>query len=381
MSQTDTNNDSDMSLQVCDCGWSNVTTYNELKIHQTEMGCKPKGVKVDESKQDLKLVVYTPLNTDMASARPSPSETVSMETHLKCSICMCLFVDPVTTACGHSFCKECLDRNCEYNDRLCPLCKQILRRTPEVNIVLRSIAEQVKKTQEEDAKLKGHKLVEPVENLDERACLKHGRPLELYSRKKERCICVLCLEEDQEEVVPIEDEWVKKKAKLKNTKGELQEKIVKRKSWVDETSSSLQSCKDQLENEWWDIENVFTAVIAIVEEAHAAAHKPVQDRREVVEKEAKDIQLKLEAEINRLEKTISELDDIAALDDHILFLQSYPSLQDLNNLKDSTEVDLDTSLSFGTMRKTTTTMLEQIQQKLENLTSIELQRVPKFTGM
>ncbi|XP_028420133.1 E3 ubiquitin-protein ligase TRIM39 [Perca flavescens] len=423
MSQTDTNNDSDMSLQVCDCGWSNVTTYNELKIHQTEMGCKPKGVKVDESKQDLKLVVYTPLNTDMASARPSPSETVSMETHLKCSICMCLFVDPVTTACGHSFCKECLDRNCEYNDRLCPLCKQILRRTPEVNIVLRSIAEQVKKTQEEDAKytlapgevacdictgrklkakksclvclasycsthlenhsstkrLKGHKLVEPVENLDERACLKHGRPLELYSRKKERCICVLCLEEDQEEVVPIEDEWVKKKAKLKNTKGELQEKIVKRKSWVDETSSSLQSCKDQLENEWWDIENVFTAVIAIVEEAHAAAHKPVQDRREVVEKEAKDIQLKLEAEINRLEKTISELDDIAALDDHILFLQSYPSLQDLNNLKDSTEVDLDTSLSFGTMRKTTTTMLEQIQQKLENLTSIELQRVPKFT--
>ncbi|KAF1380786.1 hypothetical protein PFLUV_G00167600 [Perca fluviatilis] len=334
MSQTDTNNDSDTSLQVCDCGWSKVTTYNELKIHQTETGCKPKGVKVDESKQDLKLDVYTPLNTDMASARPSPSKTVSMETHLKCSICMSLFVDPVTTACGHSFCKECLDRNCEYNDRLCPLCKQILRRTPEVNIVLRSIAEQVKKTQEEDAK---------------------------------------------EEVVPIEDEWVKKKATLKNTKIELQEKIVKRKSWVDETNASLQSCKDQLENEWWDIENVFTAVIAIVEEAHAAAHKPVQDRREVVEKEAKDIQLKLEAEINRLEKTISELDNIAALDDHILFLQSYPSLQDPNNLKDSTEVELDTSLSFGTMRKTTTTMLEQIQQKLENLTSIELQRVPKFT--
>ncbi|XP_032399886.1 E3 ubiquitin-protein ligase TRIM21 [Etheostoma spectabile] len=369
------------------------------------------------------LDVYTPFETDMASARPSPSETVSMETHLTCSICMSLFVDPVTTSCGHSFCKECLDRCFKHNDRLCPLCKQILMKRPEVNIVLRSIAEQVKKTQEENEKfavapgevacdictepklkakksclvclasycsthmknhcsakrLKGHKLVEPVENLDERACLKHGRPLELYSRKRERCICVLCLEEDQEEVVPIEDEWVKMKAKLENTKAELQEKIVKRKSWVDETNASLQSCKDQLENEWWDIENVFTAVIAIVEEAHAAALKPVQDRREKVEREAKYIQLKLEAEIDGLEKTVSELDDIAALDDHILFLQSYPSAKDTNNLKDSMEVELDTSLSFGTMRKTTTTMLEQIQQKLEDLTSIELQRVPKFT--
>lgn len=49
--------------------------------------------------------------------------------------------------------------------------------------------------------------------------------------------------------------------------------------------------------------------------------------------------------------------------------QSYPSLQDLDNIKDSTEIELDTSLSFGTMRKTTTAMLEQIQQQLEKLTS------------
>ncbi|MEQ2215444.1 hypothetical protein XENOCAPTIV_001113 [Xenoophorus captivus] len=37
-------------------------------------------------------------------------------------------------------------------------------------------------------RLKGHKLVEPVENLDTRACLIHGRPLELYSKKQQKCI-------------------------------------------------------------------------------------------------------------------------------------------------------------------------------------------------
>lgn len=62
------------------------------------------------------------------------------------------------------------------------------------------------------ARLKGHKLVPPVKDLDERACLQHGRPLELYSRKDARCICLHCMEEVGGGVVLIESEWNKKKA-------------------------------------------------------------------------------------------------------------------------------------------------------------------------
>lgn len=58
------------------------------------------------------------------------------------------------------------------------------------------------------------------------------------------------------------------------------------------------------------------------------------------------------------------------LSSSVSLFQSYPSLQDLDNIKDWTEVELDTSLSFGTITKTTTTMLEKIQQELEKLTSI-----------
>ncbi|XP_075948576.1 E3 ubiquitin-protein ligase TRIM39-like [Anarhichas minor] len=356
----------------------------------------------------------------MASAQASPCKPNSLEKQLICSICMDSFVDPVTTACGHSFCYTCLDRTCKYTEKRCPLCKEDLTKTPHVNIVLRNIIEQMNKKDPDEytgatdqvacdicterklkakksclvclasyclphlenhsstKRLKGHKLVEPVKNLDDRACLKHGRPLELYSRKTERCICALCIEEGQEEIVSTEDEWDKKKAKLDSTKTELKEKILKRKTRMDEIDTSLKNCKDQLETEWWDIDNVFTAVSAIVEEARATALKPLDERREDVQKEAKSIKEDLEAEINSLEKTISELDNISALEDHILFLQEYPCLQKLDNLKDSTGVELDTSLSFGTLRKTTTTMLEQIQQRLEELTSTELQRLPKF---
>lgn len=198
------------------------------------------------------------LGTVMASAVASSSDTCPMEKHLTCSICMDTFKKPVTTDCGHSFCKKCLRLNFDYTDRVCPLCKKPQNKIPEVNIVLRDIVEQQKpkRSEEEnddlytgkdgevacdictDQKLKavksclvclasycsthlqnhsstkrlnGHKLVAPVKDLDERACLKHGRPLELYSRKRHRCICVLCMEEGSEEVVSTEDEWEKKK--------------------------------------------------------------------------------------------------------------------------------------------------------------------------
>ncbi|XP_040886911.1 E3 ubiquitin-protein ligase TRIM39-like [Toxotes jaculatrix] len=362
----------------------------------------------------------------MASIAASSSETCSLEKHLTCSICMDTFDNPVTTSCGHSFCEKCLNSNFQYNDKVCPLCKTPQVRILNVNIVLRDIVQQQKekKTQEENndvytgkdgevacdvcieqklkakksclvclasfcsthlknhsstERLKGHKLVAPVKNLDDRACLKHGRPLELYSRKQQTCICVRCLEEGPEEVVSTEDEWEKKKVKLENTKRELEAKIKRRETQLEEINTSLKSCKDQMENEWWDIEAVFTAVLAVVEEAQARALQPLKDRRQVVEKEAEDLKKDLEAEISRFKTTISELDDISALEDHIHFLQSYPSLQDLDDIKNWAEVEFDTSVSFGTMRKTSAIMMEQIQRHLEKLTPIELKRVPKFT--
>lgn len=79
--------------------------------------------------------------------------------------------------------------------------------------------------------------------------------------------------------------------------------------------------QDLIENEWWDIEAVFTALIAIVEAAQKKALQPLKSRREAMEKEAKNLNDELEGEINKIEKTISELDDISSLEDHILFLQ------------------------------------------------------------
>nr|DBA30564.1 TPA: hypothetical protein GDO54_006527 [Pyxicephalus adspersus] len=46
---------------------------------------------------------------------------------VECSLCIRMFLEPVTTPCGHTFCKECLLR-CLDHQPYCPLCKQSLRK-------------------------------------------------------------------------------------------------------------------------------------------------------------------------------------------------------------------------------------------------------------
>ncbi|TNN40687.1 Pyrin [Liparis tanakae] len=40
-----------MSFQICHCGWSKITTYQGLRIHQGKKGCTPKGMGIPESEQ------------------------------------------------------------------------------------------------------------------------------------------------------------------------------------------------------------------------------------------------------------------------------------------------------------------------------------------
>ncbi|KPP57201.1 hypothetical protein Z043_125098, partial [Scleropages formosus] len=194
-------------------------------------------------------------------ASPTPASEMSedfLKDHLKCSICLDMFDDPVTTYCGHSFCKSCLDRHLQYNDSVCPLCKAFCVRNPKVSVGLREIVLELKsprkrKIQEWQAKegdvpcdaclegrklravksclvclvsyckehikmhlscrrLRGHKLVAPMRDLDAKACPSHGRPLELYSHEEQRCVCALCVR-DGHDVIPAEEEWERKKVR------------------------------------------------------------------------------------------------------------------------------------------------------------------------
>uniref|UniRef100_A0A3Q2QJ23 Bloodthirsty-related gene family, member 12 n=1 Tax=Fundulus heteroclitus TaxID=8078 RepID=A0A3Q2QJ23_FUNHE len=75
----------------------------------------------------------------------SPGGRTLSEDQFTCSICLEIFVEPVSTPCGHSFCKACLQGYWNHSKKfLCPMCKKAYTRRPEmsVNRVLAEISSQ-----------------------------------------------------------------------------------------------------------------------------------------------------------------------------------------------------------------------------------------------
>lgn len=87
-----------------------------------------------------------------------------------------------------------------------------------------------------------------------------------------------------------------------------------------------------MEKEGSDIRAVFTAVLGRVKAAHNKAFQPLMERKQDVEREAKGLTDGLHAEINRLEQTISMLDNFSTHEDHIYFLQVGGNFARLENL-------------------------------------------------
>lgn len=60
-----------------------------------------------------------------------------------CSLCLKLFYSPVTTPCGHTFCRACLHRALDHSNR-CPVCRTVLfvsARNYPINVTLSAIIE------------------------------------------------------------------------------------------------------------------------------------------------------------------------------------------------------------------------------------------------
>lgn len=65
------------------------------------------------------------------------------------------------------------------------------------------------------AKFKTHKLIHPAETLENYLCKKHERPLELFCRDDQTCVCQFCMKGDQKThtTVPIGEEFRVKKVR------------------------------------------------------------------------------------------------------------------------------------------------------------------------
>uniref|UniRef100_A0A672UYG3 Tripartite motif containing 65 n=1 Tax=Strigops habroptila TaxID=2489341 RepID=A0A672UYG3_STRHB len=120
-----------------------------------------------------------------------------LEEKLVCSICLELFRVPVTLPCGHNFCKRCISNHWQKQKQeptwaesgyTCPECRRGFNQCPELekNVTLCSVVELA---QDGEAWALG---TERCKVASSELCPQHRRPLELYCKDEQRCICCVC---------------------------------------------------------------------------------------------------------------------------------------------------------------------------------------------
>uniref|UniRef100_A0A3Q3L359 Si:dkey-46i9.6 n=1 Tax=Labrus bergylta TaxID=56723 RepID=A0A3Q3L359_9LABR len=168
------------------------------------------------------------------------------------------------------------------------------------------------------ARFTKHKLIEPVSNMEDRMCPKHERLLELFCKKDQTCVCVLCTETDHRAhyTVPVEREWIDKKAQLKRTEMDVQQMIQERVEKLEDIKHAVELHKREIQESM----QVFSELVRAIQRNQAELVLSIEEKQRQAERWAEGFMTELEQEISELKRRNTELENVARTD-HIHFLK------------------------------------------------------------
>ncbi|KAL7402582.1 hypothetical protein ABVT39_017062 [Epinephelus coioides] len=364
----------------------------------------------------------------------SAASCLLTEDQFLCSICLDVFTDPVSTPCGHNFCKTCITEHWNINVKCqCPNCKKLFYTRPElyVNTFISEMAAQFRQSAQQKASsssseqqvskpgevpcdvctgtklkalksclvclesycethlkphltrsgLKKHQLIDPVENLEGRMCLKHDKLLELFCKTDQMCVCMLCtvLDHKTHDVVPLREEYEGKKAELGKTEAEIQQMIQKRRLKIEEIKHSVELSEEDADREIADGVQVFTTLKESVERGQAEFIDTIKEKQRKTEKQAEGFIKELEQEISELKKRSTEVEQLSRSEDHLHLLQSFTSLNTAPPTKDWTEVSICPPSYEGTVVRAVNQLEETLSKQMKKLLAeTKMQRVQQY---
>ncbi|XP_041640709.1 E3 ubiquitin-protein ligase TRIM21-like [Cheilinus undulatus] len=359
---------------------------------------------------------------EMSAARSLLSEDTFL-----CPVCLDTFTDPVSTPCGHNFCKTCISENWNTKDQyLCPLCKEDFSRKPnlKVNMLLSGMVaarlESSSSSEHQESepgevlcdactspkltalkscmdclvsyceahlephltapRLKRHQLMDPVENLEDRMCTKHEKPLELFCQTDQTCVCMLCsvLDHKNHEFVPLKDEYREKKAELEEKDAKIQQMIDQRRLKIQEIEHSVHLSKDAADREIAEGVRVFTALKESAERGQAELINTIQKKQETTEKQAEAFIQELEQEISELMKRSAKVEQLSRSKDHLHLIRTAVSLSSTVSSRDWTKVTVPPPLYDRTVVKAVAQLEETLREEMKKLDQIALRRLQQY---
>uniref|UniRef100_A0A8C6U9N5 E3 ubiquitin-protein ligase TRIM39-like n=1 Tax=Neogobius melanostomus TaxID=47308 RepID=A0A8C6U9N5_9GOBI len=351
---------------------------------------------------------------------------VMSEDQFLCSICLEVFTDPVTTSCGHSFCKTCIDKHWDNSVQYrCPVCKEDFSDRPQIIIstCLSEMVEQFKKKPQNESperpeiqriekgdvccdvcsetkfkalksclaclasycqshlephltipRLQRHQLIKPVENLEDRLCAEHNKTLELFCRDDSEFICLQCTFSDHKyhDAVPLKEEGEVEQA---NVAGMIKEREIQ----IEEIQKSVDISRKNAEREIEKGVEAFNKLINCVQESLNYLKEGIEEKQKDKEEQATEWIQELEAEILELEKRRSEMEELWCSEDHFHFLQTFISDKPAPDVQDWTEVTVKTPSYEGTVAKAVVELRNnELDQEIKEVLKDDLRRVQQF---
>ncbi|XP_059827063.1 zinc-binding protein A33-like [Hypanus sabinus] len=244
----------------------------------------------------------------------SKGQVESLTEEAICPICLDFFTDPVILECGHNFCRSCITRCWDREERnSCPECREeIADRTLRVNRALANLSEKARKL---NLNLKGKE--------SKLLCEKHGEELKLFCETDKTPICLICAtarEHKSHNFMPVNeaveiykgrvksslDSLTKKKSVFEEMEQQQKEKI----SGVREQSHSLQS---HITSQFAELRRVLT------EKEQRALRDLREDEARILNPMKKNLR-EIQENLNYIQEEISKLQERMYQQENITFL-------------------------------------------------------------
>uniref|UniRef100_A0A3B4BGX0 Bloodthirsty-related gene family, member 2 n=1 Tax=Periophthalmus magnuspinnatus TaxID=409849 RepID=A0A3B4BGX0_9GOBI len=258
----------------------------------------------------------------------SAPEPLHTETFL-CSICLEVFSEPVTTPCGHNFCQRCTSQVWDTDGPCtCPLCKEMFHSRPQlkVNTLLKEALKSCLVCQ-----------TSFLENLEDRICPTHQRPLEIFCATDRSCVCTVCvLEHKNHEFLSLEEACERRRSSLLQTQAQSQHMVEQRRQKIQEIQILLELSETETLRERAVGLQAFTALMQSVQRRMDLFLVELQEKQSRSHRRAQDLVQRLQQEICDLEQSSADAERLSRSHDPLHFLHHCPAPTPPAGLKDVT---------------------------------------------
>ncbi|XP_062904056.1 zinc-binding protein A33-like [Mobula hypostoma] len=248
----------------------------------------------------------------------SKGQVESWTEEVICPICLDFFTEPVSLECGHYFCRSCITRCWEREERnFCPECREeIADRTLRVNRVLANLSEKARKLN-----------LNPKEKESKLHCEEHEEELKLFCETDRKLICLICrdaLEHREHRFLPIKEAVKIYKDRVKSSLDSLTKKKSDFQEMKQEQKGKIAGVREQSQSVQSHITSQFAELRWIITEKEQRALRDLREEEErILNPMEKNLQV-IQENLNSIQEEISRLQEQMDQQDNIIFLMEEP---------------------------------------------------------